>query len=102
MADKVSNVICSQIKEAIADERSAPFEYKKLLENMKHDKVITKSEQTLIEKIMEDEQNHEKFFMVLAVVKGCEISQKAKAKKEYYELPLARRVSLAKQMVSKW
>lgn len=102
MRDKVSNIICSRIKEAIADERKTPFEYKRLLDDMKHDGVITASEKRSLENIMEDEQDHEKFFVALADMKGCTISQKAKKVKEYYELPLSKRVSLAREMVSKW
>ena len=99
--DRIDRALCLIMKEAISDERAASPMYRNLKDSLIKAGVITAHEEAIIDNIIADEINHEKFLVKLAAKKGCIISTKEPIKKFYYELPLSERIKLARGFISK-
>jgi len=101
MNDKLDRALCMALKEAISDERTAPPMYKKLKEELSKAGVLTKAEESRINKIIQDEKDHEKFFTELAEEKGLCLSTIKPGRKLYADLPLSERIKASRALIEK-
>ena len=102
--DKVSRAVCSSLKEAISDERSAPSMYQKLIDLLAEEGTISTDEYINIEReikrIISQEQDHELKLIEIAERAGCIISTRTE-RKEFYQFPLKERVKMAREALSR-
>lgn len=98
--------VCTALKRAITDERTAHREYKdiiRLLYEIYLTESMSSKEHTRIARkirdIITDEHAHELTFMDIAGRVGCSVSTKEPKKKEYHELTKDERIKLAKKAV---
>lgn len=94
----IDREICMALKEAISDERAAPPMYRKLRELLYDAGVLSVSDEATINRIIQDEEGHEKYFTELAEIKGCKLSIIEPPKTIFADLPLTKRISLAKKI----
>ncbi len=98
---KLDKALCMALKEAISDERAAPPMYEKLRAMLSDSGILTSENESRINRIIKDEEDHEKFFKELAEEKGCQLSTVKESRKLYADLPLVERIRLAKEHVPK-
>lgn len=89
--------LCILIKAAINKERALPPLLRDLREKLYENNLLTVPIESRINRIINEEEDHEKFFLSLADRKNCILSTKEPERKLYSDLPLQERLRLAKQ-----
>lgn len=101
MSGRIDKALCMAIKEAISDERLAPPMYRTLREMLSDAGVLTLDDKSRINRIIQDEESHEKFFVALAEEKGCVLSTIKPPRKLFVDLPLPERIKLAREVLGR-
>lgn len=89
--------LCVLIKAAINKERALPPLLRDLREKLYDNGMLTSPIESRINRIINEEKDHEKFFLDLADRKKCVLSTKEPERILYSDLPLKERLRLAKQ-----
>lgn len=95
--DNGDRQLCILIKAAISKERALPPLLRDLREKLHDNGLLTVPIESRINRIINEEEEHEKFFLNLADKKNCILSTKEQERKLYSDLPLRERLRLAKQ-----